>query len=150
MRAPIRTGMSQTTSSRLWKIITRLLAVAGVIILLLIFFGRSSLLGTRYQATDLEAVNYSGSATEADARQLGEMLKQVGFFTGEKRGDVLLRRDDDGTAVAFVLGSRWTDPEIVDSFKVIARAMADAGWPAPFTVRLIDKNLNSKNEFVVE
>ena len=63
---------------------------------------------------------------------------------------ILLRRDDDGTAVSFVLGSRWTDPEIVDSFKLIARAMADAGWPAPFTVRLIDKNLNSKNEFVFE
>ena len=118
--------------------------------MLLIFFGRSSMLGTRYQATEFEAVNYSGSATEADARQLGEMLKQVGFFTGEKRGDVLLRRDDNGTAVSFVLGSGWNNPEIVDSFKVMARAMTDAGWPAPFTVRLIDKNLNVKNEFVVE
>jgi hypothetical protein len=132
------------------KIISRLLVVFAVVIMVLTFLGRSSMMGTRYQVTDYEAVNYSENATEADAKQLGEILKQIGVFTGEKRGEVLLRRDDQGTTVSFILKTKWSDPEVVASFQQIGSALGDAGMPKPFTVRLIDKNLNTKNEFVVD
>ena len=97
-------------------------------------------MGKRYKVSDKESVSYSGSATEKDARKLGDILKQEGYFEGKKEMDVLIRKDDkDGTVISFVLGSRWKTQEIADAFREIGEDIAGKGFGKPLTIRLLDK-----------
>ncbi len=127
----------------------RWLRTAFVVVMLVVagvsWFGRKSMLGTKLKISDLETVNYSGNATEQDARSLGQSLQQIGFFDGQVAKDVLFKKGDEGIVVSFVLQSgKWNDPGIVDGFEVFGRRIAPSVGGPPLTVHLIDDKLNTK------
>ena len=123
--------------------------ITAVLLVVVIFFGRREMMGTRYAVSDKEAVNYSGTATEEEARKLADTLREIGFFDGSRNIDVLLRKEKDkGTIVSFVVNT--SSPEIVSGFQEIGGVVADQALGRPLTVRLIDDNLNTQHELRVE
>ena len=123
--------------------------IIAVILMVLIFFRRREMMGTRYAVSDREAVNYSGTATEEEARKLADTLREIGFFDGQRNVDVLLRKKkEEGTIVSFVVNT--SSPEIVSGFQEIGGVVADKALGRPLTVRLIDDNLNTRHELRVE
>lgn len=131
--------------------IRTIVVVFALLVVVMIYFGRKVMMGTKYAVSDKESVNYSGSTTEAEAKSLGEVLKSVGYFTGAKELDVLFKKDaKDGTVVSFVLNSKWSDAEIVAAFRQIGAAIVAQGLGKPLTIKLLDDHLNSKNELKIE
>lgn len=125
-------------------------AILGVLVGLLIVFGRNEMLGTKYKASATENVNYSGKATEADARKLADALKAEGYFGGGRNLDVLLKKEDNGrTIVSFVVTNGWQDENLVGEFKKFGEILVRRGVGSPMTVRMIDTNLNMKRELPI-
>ena len=65
----------------------------------MIYFGQKLMMGKRYKVSDKESVNYSEKATEEDAKKLGDILKDTGYFDGSKEVDVLLPSGEKKTFV---------------------------------------------------
>src|SRR5258706_5202796 len=77
-------------STGFWEKAKKWVAVIGIIVVAMIYFGQKLMMGTRYKVTDKESVNYSEKATEADAKKLGDFLKAINYFNGSSEKDVLL------------------------------------------------------------
>ena len=136
--------------ARAGNLISKIVAVVAIIVMALIFLGQKTMMGKRYKVSEMESVNYSGKASEDDAKKLGEILKGNGYFGGTREMDVLLKKDDEGTVLSFVLNERWTDQEIVAGFREVGAEIANKGFGKPLTIRLIDTRLNKKNEIKIE
>lgn len=127
----------------------KIIAVIAIIVVGLIYFGRQSMMGKKYKVSDKESINYSGNATEDEAKKLGEMLKKMGLLTGARDADVLLKKDDkEGTVISFVVNS--TDEAVVADFRTIGEAAAKDGFGKPMTVKLLDDHLNTKKEIKID
>jgi|GEM_PF-976817 len=135
-----------------WGWLYNLVAILAVGVTLLIWFGRKQMLGTELKITDHESVNYSGSVTEEEARRLGTMLQEAGYFNGQSESDVLyFRSDRDGTRVSFVVQSgAWDQPETVSAFEAVGRTIAKSVGGAPFELRLLDAKLNTRKTLQIE
>lgn len=85
-----------------------------------------------------ETLYYTRGATEDDARQLGNYLKENGFFNGARANDVQLTRDNDGFAIGFIV--EWqaiADRNVQRQFELFAGELAQNVFPGrPVTVRL--------------
>ena len=139
-----------TIPARKGNLISKILAVVAIIVMGLIFLGQKTMMGKRYKVSEMESVNYSGKATEDDAKKLGEILKGNGYFGGTHVMDVLLKKDDQGTVLSFVLNERWSDQVIIDGFREVGTEIAAKGFGKPLTIKLIDPRLNTKNEIKIE
>ncbi len=138
-------------SGGFWKKANKWVAVIGIIVAALIFFGRMTMMGTRYKVTDKESVNYSEKATEADAKKLGDFLKAIGYFNATTEKDVLLKMGDkEGTVVSFVISGLGPDDTIATGFKQVGEGIAEDGFGKPLTVRLKDTKLNTLKDIKVE
>jgi hypothetical protein len=93
---------------------------------------RKVIVGTR------DEVDYTGYATEGDARMLGQALAACGFLNN--RGvSVLLSKGPGGASVSFVVKeSAWNRPDTISSYEVIGRRIAASIGGFPITVRLLD------------
>ncbi len=130
---------------------TKVIGVIALIVVGMIYFGQKIMMGKRYKVSDKESVNYSGKATEEDAKKLGEILKASGYFDGSKAVDVLLKKDDkEGTVVSFVISGLGKDDTIATAFKQIGKGIALSGFGMPMTVRLMDSHLNTLKDIKVE
>ncbi|MEO6738928.1 MAG: hypothetical protein ABIP20_01660 [Chthoniobacteraceae bacterium] len=137
--------------SRIGKKVNKVIAIIGIIVFGLIYFGRKQIMGTRYKVSEQESVNYSEKATEADAKKLGEILQATGYFGGTKKMDVLLKKDDkEGTVVSFVISGLGKDDTITTAFKQIGEGIATSGFGKPMTIRLMDTRLNKLKDIRVE
>lgn len=94
-----------------------------------------------------DTVFYSGTATEQDARTLGNELKSIGYF--QDRGvTVFLSRKKGSSVVSFVVKDGvWNNPDTVTAFQQIGGAIAPVLGSSTIEVRMIDKSQNSKKEF---
>ncbi len=141
---------SPQQSSGFAKIAGTIIAIVMVIVMALAFLGQKMMMGKKYKVSDKEAVNYSGNATEDDARKLGDALKADGYLSGKNNVDVLLKKDDkEGTVVSFVGNWDWKDEKVVSAFKQVGEDIAAGGLGKPLTIRLMDDHLNTKNEIKV-
>jgi hypothetical protein len=104
-------------------------ALLAVGLSVVIWMGRRSMMGTRLKITEKESVNYSGEATETEARTLGKALQEIGYFGSEKEKDVLLRKEKGkGTTVSFVVAAvAWKEASHEEAFRTMGRT-----WPASF------------------
>ena len=69
-------------------------------------------------------VYYFGSATETEARALGQSLTSQRFFQG-RGSDVFLSRHGSGTAIAFVVGdAAFKDLSLISGFETVVRQAA--------------------------
>jgi hypothetical protein len=141
---------SAPKQSRFAKIATTVISVVFVIAMAMAFLGQKMMMGKKYKVSDKEAVNYSGNATEEDAKKLGDALKADGYLSGKNSVDVLLKKDDkEGTVVSFVGNWDWKDEKVVAAFKQVGEDIAAGGLGKPLTLRLMDDHLNTKNEIKV-
>jgi len=116
-----------------------------------IIFLTSEDLGKKINVTAVEEVYYTKQATRADAVQLGDLLKSMGFFTGQHEKTVVLRRTSESTTVAFVISDgAWDRPEIVGFFRTVGEKVAGLGWKKPLAIQLCDPHLNVKKEIKIE
>ena len=93
---------------------------------------RKVIIGTR------DEVDYTGYATEADARMLGQALASSGFLSNQGVS-VLLSKGPGGASVSFVVQeSAWNHPDTISSYEVIGRRIAPSIGGFPITVRLLD------------
>ncbi len=142
--------MSQSQS----KVGLYIAGIAGIVIgviVVIIWIRHIQLMGTRLVITGKEAVNYSGAATEAQARALGEALTRIEYFGNGNEIDVLLNKSETGVTLSFVVSPEgYTDPLYETQFRSIAEQVAYTVGGVPINVRLLSSNLNTKKEFKVE
>src|SRR5277367_1108300 len=93
-----------------------------------------------------DEVYFTGTATKQDAQALGEALKKAGFFQ-DHGVTVILSKDQDGTAVSFVVKDGiWDDASMVAGFQELGRGLAPAVGGFPIKVRLINSFKQVKKE----
>ncbi len=86
-----------------------------------------------------DEVYYSGDATEADARKLAGVLREIEFF-GTGGASVRLESSSGRHTVSFVLGDNaWDDAETVDAFRDIGRTLAETAFSPPLKIQLCDE-----------
>lgn len=94
----------------------------------------------------MDKVGYFGSATEADAKALGQVLLSAGFFSD--KGSVALVSKDGSTVVSLVVADEvWDKPDSVAALENIVRGNASAIGGLPITFRLLNSpDLETKLE----
>jgi hypothetical protein len=96
-----------------------------------------------------DEVYYSGSATENDAKAVGDKLKQMGYFT-DRGFTVFLSKDKGDTVVSFVVKEdAWNKPKMIAGFDEIGREIAPSIGGFPIKVRLVDSSRETKKEVTV-
>jgi hypothetical protein len=102
----------------------------------------------RFSGSD--RVYFEGSATEAQAKALGQKFESMGFFRG-KGANVFLIRHDDGTTLAFVtVGEAWNDSKKVSSFEAIVRDVAPTVGGLPIDMQLLNTQVEVKKDEVIK
>jgi hypothetical protein len=85
-------------------------------------------------------VEYSGTATKADATALGNALKTDGYFT-DKGATVLLDKESSGTTISYVLqDGTWNQSGIVAKFDEVTREVAASVGGLPINVQLVNSD----------
>ncbi len=96
-----------------------------------------------------DEIYYLGSATEAEAKALGEALKTAGFFIG--KGFTVLLYKGGGTSLSFVVKEGfWDNPAGVADFERIVRQSAASVGGLPVKLRLLNPGLEMKKEETVQ
>jgi hypothetical protein len=96
-----------------------------------------------------DAVYYFGSATEGDARALGQALRDAGYLAD--LGVSVVVSKGDGAAIGFVVGDGvWERPEAVAGFERLARRVAPSIGGLPIRVKLLNAEMETKKEMAVQ
>ena len=138
---------------RKWvKVMNRTILVAAILVAVMIFWGQHLIRGTAYKVSDKETLYYSGDATEADAKAVAEVLKQAGYFNGKEAAEVLFKKDaKEGRILSFMMpDGAWDNAEQQEGVKELGRLAAPAMGGKPVTVRIVDRQMNTKKEMKVE
>jgi hypothetical protein len=91
-----------------------------------------------------EEVYYRRGATAADARKLGEFLREAGYFDGQNPTSVLVSRAGDRLVVSFVVAeSAIHSADARDGFRASGRQASERVFDGrPVTVELCDEALD--------
>jgi hypothetical protein len=96
-----------------------------------------------------DQVTYSGIATKADAKALGNALKSDESFQ-DRGASVLLNKGFASTTISFgVQDGVWDQPGMLSSFEELAREVAPTVGGLPIQVNLIDTSGNVKETSTV-
>jgi hypothetical protein len=105
--------------------------------------GPRVLIGTK------DEVRYKGTATEQEAKALGEALKAAGVFT-DRGVTVVLSKGSDGTIISYVVKEAlWDDATYVSQIEQVTRGVAPSVGGLPVKVRLVTTELDTKKEMTV-
>jgi len=97
----------------------------------------------------LDEVYYFGTATEVEAKALGQALQTAGFF--HDKGFSVLLYKGEGTVLAFVVKEGfWEAPENVAMFDKVTRQVAPSVGGLPITLRLVNNSIDTKKEVTVQ
>jgi hypothetical protein len=97
-----------------------------------------------------DTLYYSGSATDADAKSVGNSLKSARIFTGQSTV-VFLSKHLFETAISFVVkDGTWDDPSQVRIFERIVRQVAGSAGELPIRLRLLNTSLQLQKEIIVQ
>jgi len=96
-----------------------------------------------------DEIYYFGSATEEDAKALGDVLKTAGFMSD--RGVAVMLAKGDGNIISFIVREgTWDNPVTVAGFEKLARQGALATGGLPVKLRLLNLALQIKKEVTVQ
>lgn len=102
-----------------------------------------AIIGTR------DAIYYLGSATEDDAKALGQALREAGYLADLGASAVVSK--GDGTAIGFVVNEGvWERPEAVAGFERLVRRAAASVGGLPIKLRLLNSEMETKKEAAVQ
>src|ERR1043165_2462820 len=97
-------------------------------------------MGARLVVNPTDEVDYSGSATKADAEALGADLKRLELSGEGRELSVGLRKDKSGAVVSFVAGEVGLRPEAVGGFVAMGQEFAEGSVGRPLTLHLCDRD----------
>lgn len=86
-----------------------------------------------------DQIAYFGSATDADAKALGQLLHTGGFFV-DKGGLAMLSKDNGTTVSLVVADGVWEKPDVVTALEKIVRDGASDLGGLPIKMRLLDSS----------
>jgi len=90
-----------------------------------------------------DAIYYLGSATEGDAKALGQALRDAGYL--EDLGVTVVVSRGGGAAIGFVVGEGvWERPQAVAGFERLARRVAPSIGGPPIQLRLLNSDMETK------
>jgi len=96
-----------------------------------------------------DGIYYEGSVTKADAKALGQRFQSMGFFRGKGGNVFLIRHDDEGTTLTFVI-TREASPSIVSGFEHIVRVVAPVVGGLPIDMHLVNTQLQLEKDEVIQ
>jgi hypothetical protein len=92
-----------------------------------------------------DAIYYFGSATESDARALGQALRDAGYL-GNLGVSVVVWKGH-GAAIGFVVGEGvWDRPDAVAGFERLAKRVAPSAGGPPVELRLLNAEMEIKTQ----
>jgi membrane associated rhomboid family serine protease len=96
-----------------------------------------------------DRIVYSGKATDADAKRLGQTLTIIGFM--KDRGVlVLYTKDQVGSVVSLIVKNEaWQNPKLASSFHFMGMLVSGATG-TPLKLRLLSNERELKKEFVYD
>ena len=95
-----------------------------------------------------DAIYYLGTATDSDARALGQALRAAEYLAD--LGVTVEISKDGGTAIGFVVGDGvWDRPEAVAGFEQLVRRVAAAVGGLPVELRLLNAQMEPRKTAVV-
>jgi len=96
-----------------------------------------------------DVVYYLGSATESDAKALGQALRDAGYLQ-DLGVSVALEKEDGATTIGFVVGDGvWKQPDAVTAFENLARKVAPSVGGPPVRVRLLNAQMEIEKEATI-
>ncbi len=96
-----------------------------------------------------DTVYYYGSATQEDARMLGQSLRTAGAM--RDTGMTVVLAKGDVTTLSFVVHQTpWERPEAVSAFEALTRQVAPAVGGLPVRLRFLDTTGRSRKEVSIE
>jgi len=96
-----------------------------------------------------DTIYYYGSATEEDARMLGQSLRSAGAM--RDTGMTVVLAKGDVTTLSFVVHqSPWERPEAVTAFESLTRQVSPSVGGLPVRLRFLDTGGRSRKELSVE
>ena len=102
-----------------------------------------TIIGTR------DAIYYLGSASEEDAKALGQALGDAGYLAD--LGAHVVISKGDGDTIGFVVGEGvWDRPEEVAGFERLARRVAASIGGLPIKLRLLNSQMEVKREVAIQ
>jgi hypothetical protein len=96
-----------------------------------------------------DGVYYEGSVTKAEAQALGQRFESMGFFRGKGANVFLIRHDDEGTTLTFVI-TREASLSIMSSFEHIVRVVAPAVGGLPIDMHLVNTQLQVEKDELIQ
>jgi hypothetical protein len=96
-----------------------------------------------------DGVYYEGSVTKAEAKALGERFQSMGFFRGKGANVFLIRHDDEGTTLAFVI-VREASPALVSSVEHIVRDVAPVVGGLPIQMHIVNAQLQVEKDETIQ
>ncbi len=90
------------------------------------------------RVTDKEVIYYGRDVTEAEARTLGRVLRERGFFDGVGEKSVWLRKEGQDYVVSVALLFGFDDPHVSQQFRDLARQVSSELGGKPVRVELCD------------
>jgi hypothetical protein len=97
-----------------------------------------------------DEIYYFGTATEIEARSLGNALKNNGYFQDRGSTVQLIKGTDETVLSFFVLEGIWNDPKTVSAFESVARDVADSIGGMPVKLRLLNQQGHIQTERLVQ
>jgi hypothetical protein len=95
-----------------------------------------------------DVVFYFGDATAQDAEALGTALKAAGYFTDHGVSVALLK--GEGRVISFaVRDGLWEDVGVMATMDKLVRQVAPAAGGLPITLRLVNRDMEMKQELLV-
>lgn len=126
------------------------LALVFILLFVGVFIEGAGIRAKTINYSPVEEIRFSGKSNQSDALKLGDLLKQIQFFDGQRSKTVLVEKNDARTAVSFVLNNgRWDDPIIVAFFRRTGESLA-ASLGRPLLIRLCNSELVVKKEITIE
>lgn len=103
-------------------------------------------LTTRVRFGTDEEVIYADGATEAEARKLGKLLQDEGYFSGVGAKTVRITRDGNSEVVEFVLQKNaWNDLETTKYFEQLKPRLSKEIFDGrPVQIRLDDEDMETQ------
>jgi hypothetical protein len=96
-----------------------------------------------------DTVYYFGSATEADAKALGQALQAAGYL--EDLGVTVMLLKGDGTAVSFVVQEGlWEQPETAAALEGLVRRVAPSIGGLPIELRVLDPRMETRRKLAIQ
>lgn len=126
-----------------------LVLLAGLLIFTITLVRRPKVAISNLRNGTKDQIYYSRDVTRGEAKALGGLLRDMGYFR-DRGNSVMLSRNKSGMVVSFAIGGgAWNRSEVALSFEQIGRHLAPVLGGFPIQVRLTDSGWGVQKSLTV-